>query len=104
MTGFMRMASMDRAEEYYTQAIRKDARNPKLFTNRAMARLKLQMWNNCIDDCLKTVELDRSTMKGYYLLAQAQLALKHPNEALSSALTAYERCLEDSRPKHLCGF
>lgn len=33
-------------------------------------------------------------MKGYYFLAQAQLALNHPNEALSSALTAYEKCLE----------
>lgn len=33
-------------------------------------------------------------MKAYYYLAQAQLALNHPNEALSSALTAYEKCLE----------
>lgn len=32
-------------------------------------------------------------MKAYYYLAQAQLALHHPNEALSSALTAYELCL-----------
>ena len=33
-------------------------------------------------------------MKGYYYLAQAQLALKHPNEAVSSAITAYRICLE----------
>lgn len=33
-------------------------------------------------------------MKAYYLLAQAQLALHHPNEALSSAMTAYEECLK----------
>lgn len=32
-------------------------------------------------------------MKGYYYLAQAQLALNHPNEALSSGLTAYDICL-----------
>ena len=32
-------------------------------------------------------------MKGYYYLAQAQLAINHPNEALISALTAYEACL-----------
>ena len=32
-------------------------------------------------------------MKGYYYLAQAQLALHHPNEALNSALTAYQECL-----------
>ena len=33
-------------------------------------------------------------MKGYYYLAQAQLALHHPNEALTSALTAYDLCLK----------
>ena len=33
-------------------------------------------------------------MKGYYYLAQAQLALHHPNEALNSALTAYDTCLK----------
>ena len=33
-------------------------------------------------------------MKGYYYLAQAQLALHHPNEALTSALTAYEICIK----------
>ncbi len=32
-------------------------------------------------------------MKAYNHLAQAQLALHHPNEALASALTAYEICL-----------
>ena len=47
-----------------------------------------------MDDCLKCIELDRGNMKGYYYLAQAQLNLNHPNEALSSALTAYERCIE----------
>lgn len=35
-------------------------------------------------------------MKGYYYLAQAQLALHHPNEALNSAMTAYEECLRTS--------
>ena len=74
--------------------IQKDSSNPKLFTNRAMTRIKLQQFEGCMDDCLKSIELDRGNMKGYYLLAQAQLALNHPNEALSSALTAYEKCLE----------
>ena len=59
-----------------------------------MTRIKLQQYEGCMDDCLKSIELDRVNMKGYYFLAQAQLALNHPNEALSSALTAYEKCLE----------
>jgi len=37
-------------------------------------------------------------MKAYYYLAQAQIALDHPNEALSSALNAYEKCLETWSP------
>ena len=35
-------------------------------------------------------------MKAYYYLAQAQLALHHPNEALQSALTAYNLCLSSA--------
>ncbi|KAL8767066.1 MAG: hypothetical protein Q9194_006091, partial [Teloschistes cf. exilis] len=82
------------AEVLYGKAIQQDSRNPKLFTNRAMTRIKLQSWESCIDDCLHSIELDRNNMKGYYYLAQAQLALNHPNEALESAQTAYQQCLE----------
>lgn len=59
-----------------------------------MARLKLQSWDACIDDCIKAIELEKNNMKGYYYLAQAQLALHHPNEALNSAVTAYHECLK----------
>lgn len=79
-------------------SITKDPTNPKIFTNRAMARLKLQAWDACIDDSIKAIELERNNMKAYYYLAQAQLALNHPNEAFSSALTAYEQCLETFSP------
>jgi len=63
-----------------------------------MARLKLQSWDACIDDCIKAIELEKNNMKGYYYLAQAQLALHHPNEALSSAFTAYHECLKTGSP------
>ena len=63
-----------------------------------MARLKLQSWENCIDDCLKSIELETGNMKGYFYLAEAQLALGHPNEALTSALTAYDRCIATLNP------
>ena len=59
-----------------------------------MARLRLEAWDPAVDDCLKAIELESGNMKGYFYLAQAQLGLKHPNEALASALTAYEKCLE----------
>ena len=59
-----------------------------------MTRKCLQSWDSCIDDCLRSIDLSPHNMKAYYYLAQAQLALHHPNEALSSALTAYDECLK----------
>lgn len=73
--------------------IQKDSSNPALFTNRAFSRIKLQSWDACIDDCIKAIELQPESMKGYYYLAQAQVALHHPNEALTSAMTAYDICI-----------
>ena len=79
---------------YLWYSILKDPTNPALFTNRALTRIKLSSWDACIDDCLKSIELEENNMKGYYYLAQAQLALHHPNEAFSSALTAYQECVK----------
>jgi len=82
------------AEELYSKAIQKDSSNPSLYTNRAFSRIKLQAWDSCIDDCLKAIELQKENMKGWYYLAQAQIALHHPNEAYHSAIKAYEICLK----------
>ncbi|KAI9795152.1 MAG: hypothetical protein M1816_000174 [Peltula sp. TS41687] len=82
------------AESLYTQAITLDPTNPTLYNNRAFARLKLSAWDLVISDCLESIRLESVNMKGYYYLAQAQMALNHPNEALSSALTAYEFCIQ----------
>jgi STIP1 family protein 1 len=76
------------------RSIQKDSSNPSLYTNRAFSRIKLQAWDSCIDDCLKAIELQKENMKGWYYLAQAQIALHHPNEAYHSAIKAYEICLK----------
>ncbi|KAI6892621.1 hypothetical protein D0869_03360 [Hortaea werneckii] len=95
-----RNGSYAEAEDFYTQAIQKYSRNPLIFTNRANARLKLQQWDGAVNDCLKSLEITTAAAAGghnhkaYYFLAQAQLALHHPHEALSSALTAYEQVRE----------
>lgn len=86
-------ANYSAAETLYTRALQKDPSNPKLLTNRAMARLKLAAHDATIDDCLASIALEPKNLKAYYVLAQAQLALNHPNEALQSALTAYHECL-----------
>src|SRR5579871_4401594 len=76
----------------YSQAISKNPSNPLLYTNRANARLKVKQWDEVISDCLHSIELLQENMKAFYFLAQAQLELHHPNEALSSAMRAYELC------------
>lgn len=82
------------AEDLYTQAIQRYSRNPLIFTNRANTRLKLHKYEAAVNDCLKSIEIlgpNAQNHKAWYFLAQAQLALNHPNEALASALKAYEQ-------------
>ncbi|KAF2091418.1 U-box-domain-containing protein [Saccharata proteae CBS 121410] len=86
------------AEQLYGQAIQRNSTNEKLFTNRANARMKLEQWEGVVDDCLRSVELVRDNLKAFTYLARAQLALHHPNEAFSSALTAYDLCIRSKTP------
>jgi STIP1 homology and U-box containing protein 1 len=56
------------AEAYYSQAIQKDSSNPLLYTNRANARLKMESWQDVIDDCLRSIEILRDNMKAFHFL------------------------------------
>ncbi|CBX90794.1 hypothetical protein LEMA_P058280.1 [Plenodomus lingam JN3] len=110
----------EQAEAHYSQAIQKNSANPLLFTNRANARLKLEKWEGVIDDSIRSIELLKDNMKAFFYLdetcpsiaillssqnecnakmttAQAQLAINHPNEALSSALMAYQLCTNSTQ-------
>lgn len=56
--------------------------------------MKRQLWDDAISDCLKAIEINgpnKQNHKAFFFLAQAQLALHHPNEATSSAITAYDQ-------------
>jgi STIP1 family protein 1 len=65
-----RKGEYESAVALYSQAIQKDSRNPLLFTNRANARLKLGLWHDVIDDCLRSIDILRENMKGYYFLGK----------------------------------
>lgn len=86
------------AELLYTQAIAHNPTDPKLFSNRALVRVKLELYEGAEQDGRKAIELygpkNPSSMKSYYSLAQALLGLKHPVEALETAKHAYRICLE----------
>jgi STIP1 family protein 1 len=58
----------EEAEALYGQAVQQNAENPLLYTNRANVRLKLKRWEGVIDDCLRSIEIRRDNMKGFYFL------------------------------------
>lgn len=78
------------AEALYTKAINADVASPLLYTNRAMARLKLALHEGVIDDCGQSLKLLPHNMKAHYYRAQALLALERPAEATGAAKEAYE--------------
>lgn len=58
----------DSAELCYSQAVQKNPSNHLIFTNRANARLKLERWEDAVDDCLRSIELRKDNMKAFYQL------------------------------------
>ncbi|RDA95052.1 hypothetical protein CP533_2179 [Ophiocordyceps camponoti-saundersi (nom. inval.)] len=81
------------ADSFYSKAILADPKSPLLFSNRALARLKLGLWESVIDDCNACLALAPSSFKAYYYLAQAQSALADHDAALDNARRAHELCL-----------
>lgn len=70
-----------------------DPKNPALYTNRAMARLKLDQWDSVITDCEACLQLTPENMKARYILAQAQLALGDYDASVANALHAHKLCV-----------
>ncbi|KAK3352600.1 hypothetical protein B0T25DRAFT_188944 [Lasiosphaeria hispida] len=84
-----------RAEAVYSKALIADPLNPTLYTNRAMARLRMQLWENVIADCEECLKLSPdSSMKAHYYLSQAHLALRHYDDAVEHARIAYDLCVQ----------
>jgi STIP1 homology and U-box containing protein 1 len=91
------------AEQLYTEAILGHSRaDPKVFSNRALTRIRLQDWTGAEQDARKAIELhgpkNNAAMKSHYYLAQALLAMRHVGEALEEAKYAYSICLQTNDP------
>ncbi|KAL1886958.1 hypothetical protein Cpir12675_006816 [Ceratocystis pirilliformis] len=89
------------AEGLYSKAIVADPYNPFLYNNRGIARLKLQCYDACIEDCLKSLELSPDSLKPTYYISQAQLELGNVKEALETAKKAHELCIKSKEYKSL---
>lgn len=73
------------AAELYTAAIDENVDNIEglkaVLCNRSACSLKLQKFQDCIDDSSAAIELDRRYVKAYYRRAQAHLELKDSTAA-----------------------
>lgn len=67
-----------------------DPKDPKIYTNRALARIKLQRWEDAILDCQTCLDLSPDNMKPHFLMAQAQIELKYFDDALHNVKRAHE--------------
>lgn len=81
----------------YTKALAFDSESAVLFTNRAMAHMKLQRqdllwanvysrWNDAIQDCSAAIELDKKAFKAYWRRGVSKRELGQISEALQGFL------------------
>ncbi|KAI0520747.1 hypothetical protein F5B22DRAFT_50484 [Xylaria bambusicola] len=77
------------AEGLYSKAIIVDHTNYALYTNRAMSRLRLSMYESAVVDCHTCLQLSGPNKKAYFILSQCLLALHDFEGALENALLAY---------------
>ncbi|KAF2967224.1 hypothetical protein GQX73_g6338 [Xylaria multiplex] len=77
------------AEGLYSKAIIADDTNYSLYTNRAMARIKLALYESASSDCHACLKLSGPNMKAYFILSQCLLALHDFDGALENALLAH---------------
>ncbi|CAK7206624.1 hypothetical protein SEUCBS139899_009424 [Sporothrix eucalyptigena] len=82
------------AEGLYSEAILADPKNPALYTNRALVRLKLEMWDSVVNDCTSCLERAPDNMKAHYYLSQAELQLRDFDNAVAHCRRAHELCVK----------
>lgn len=78
------------AVSHYTEALKRDPNDAKIYSNRAAAYTKLMEYNLCIYDCDRALALDPRFVKVYLRKANALLMLKDFIQAKS----VYERALD----------
>jgi len=87
---FFKSGDFSNAVKTYTEAIRRNPTDPKIYSNRAACFTKLMSFDLAIKDCDKCIELEPNFVKAYLRKAKAHQALSQA----SKAMTAYEKALE----------
>jgi len=78
------------AIKHYTEAIKRNPDDPKVYSNRAASYNKLCEYGLAVRDCDECLRLDPTFVKGYLRKAGAHLALKET----SKAKDCYQKALE----------
>ncbi|KAM3391761.1 hypothetical protein ACQJBY_013083 [Aegilops geniculata] len=79
---FMRSKQHLKAVELYTGAIALSRKNAIYYCNRAAAYTLLNMCNEAVEDCLKSIEIDPNYSKAYSRLGSAYFAMGNFHDAL----------------------
>lgn len=78
------------AIKHYSEAIKRNPTDPKLYSNRAACYTKLAAFDLGLKDCDKCIELDDKFVKGYVRKGKALQGMQQPYKALS----AYQKAIE----------
>ncbi|XP_052780045.1 E3 ubiquitin-protein ligase CHIP-like [Mya arenaria] len=80
----------DEAIGCYSKAIVKNPYTATYFTNRALCYIKLKQWENAVQDCRRSLELDKLLIKGHYFMGLALTEQLHHDEAIASLKRAHD--------------
>lgn len=89
----------EEAIKCYTEAIGANSTNAVLFSNRAMANIKLQRFFEAENDCSKALELNKSLDKAYYRRGLSRKELHLYKSAFSDFKKALELSPHDENVK-----
>lgn len=78
------------AIKHYSEAIRRNPDDPKLYSNRAACYTKLAAFDLGLKDCDRCLELDDKFVKGYVRRGKILQGMQQPYKALS----AYQKAIE----------
>ena len=69
---------------HYSEAIKRNPTDAKLYANRAACYVKLMTWGNAMDDCDHCIKLDPTYVKAYIRKGKIQHCIKEFHKALST--------------------
>jgi len=87
---FFKKGDYGSAVKHYSEAIRRNPADAKIYSNRAACYTKLMSFDLSLKDCDKAIELDPKFIKAYLRKANAQKGMGQTSKAQST----YEKALE----------